>query len=283
MIPGLRRAAERAARLLSRDSAGDDEARKRVDHMREICSDVTHFLAPSQTVRDRFVAFGIPEDRIAVSPYGVDPAPFSAPARKPERPLRVGFLGSLMISKGPDVLLKAVHQLPPGSVAVEIFGGFAPYHGDDSYQRTLEPLLRHPDVTRRGPIPHEQCRKHWRPSTFWLCRPSGRRPAPLSSRRRSWPEPVIASRIGGFLELVDHGRNGFLFEPRNVNELRSLLQQLLDDPATLERQRQDRFAVRTLADDVQSIRRVTRSTWRHARRPVGTNTGQRRIVWPRSS
>nr|MCU0717466.1 glycosyltransferase family 4 protein [Pirellula sp.] len=31
--------------------------------------------------------------------------------------------------------------------------------------------------------------------------------------------PVIASRLGTMIELVDNGRNGFLFEPGNANEL----------------------------------------------------------------
>jgi GT2 family glycosyltransferase/glycosyltransferase involved in cell wall biosynthesis len=255
--PGLRRAAERAGRLLASDSAGDAEARKRVAHMRTICADVTQFFAPSRTVRDRFVVFGINPDKIVVSPYGVDAAPFQSVSREPRRPLRVGYLGSLMISKGPDVLLRAIARLPQGSAAVDVFGGFAPYHGDDSYRRTLEPLLRHPDVSAHGALPHEQVPRALA-SLDVLVVPS------------IWPEtssfvikeaqlagvPVIASRIGGFVELIEHGRNGLMFEPGNVQELQSLLQQLLDDPETLLRLRRSPNEVRRLADDVRATREV---------------------------
>jgi L-malate glycosyltransferase len=41
---------------------------------------------------------------------------------------------------------------------------------------------------------------------------------------------VVASRVGGIPELVDHGRTGFLFQSGNVTELSSLLRQLMEDP-----------------------------------------------------
>lgn len=39
--------------------------------------------------------------------------------------------------------------------------------------------------------------------------------------------PVIASRLGTMIELVDNGRNGFLFEPGNANELADAMQSFL--------------------------------------------------------
>ncbi|MFB2623803.1 glycosyltransferase family 4 protein [Methanothermobacter sp. KEPCO 2] len=45
--------------------------------------------------------------------------------------------------------------------------------------------------------------------------------------------PVIASRIGGIPELVNDGYNGFLFESGNIDELRSIIKEILDDPSIL--------------------------------------------------
>jgi mannosyltransferase len=42
---------------------------------------------------------------------------------------------------------------------------------------------------------------------------------------------VIASKLQHVPELIDHGRTGFLFEPRDVAGLRALLKELLFDPA----------------------------------------------------
>ncbi len=47
--------------------------------------------------------------------------------------------------------------------------------------------------------------------------------------------PVIASDIGGFPELIENGYNGFLFEAGNVDELKKLLENLIDNPKELKR------------------------------------------------
>jgi len=46
--------------------------------------------------------------------------------------------------------------------------------------------------------------------------------------------PVIASNIGGFPELVENGYNGFLFEPGNTEELKKLLDKLIENPDYLK-------------------------------------------------
>lgn len=43
--------------------------------------------------------------------------------------------------------------------------------------------------------------------------------------------PVVASRFGGADELVDHGENGFIVDPRDVRTLAETLRRLLRDPA----------------------------------------------------
>ena len=42
--------------------------------------------------------------------------------------------------------------------------------------------------------------------------------------------PVVAPRAGGPIDLVDHGRNGFLFEADNESELRAFVEALAIDP-----------------------------------------------------
>ena len=127
--------------------------------MREVCDQITHFIAPSRCMRDRFVAFGVSPDRITVADYGFEHEAFSRRRVRLQadgaRALRLGFLGSLMVSKAPHVLLEAVSTLPRGSVSVDLYGAHTAYHGDDSYRRRLEPLLDQPGVRMHGPIAHD--------------------------------------------------------------------------------------------------------------------------------
>jgi len=43
-------------------------------------------------------------------------------------------------------------------------------------------------------------------------------------------KPIIGSNIGGVPELTEHNKNGFLFEPGNVEELTNAIKTLYDDP-----------------------------------------------------
>src|SRR5205807_5874912 len=122
-------------------------AEQRTSHMKDVCAGITHFIAPCRYMRDRFVAFGIPRERVTVADYGFDHAPFQSLKRTPvEGPLRVGFLGSLMISKAPHLLLEAIRKLRAGSISVTLYGAHTAYHGDDSYRDRLTPLLAQPHV-----------------------------------------------------------------------------------------------------------------------------------------
>src|SRR5262249_52664680 len=66
----------RGAALVSTSRSIGEQERKRVEHMRDVCTHVTQFIAPSRAMRDRFVAFGVPPDRIVVKPYGFDRSAF---------------------------------------------------------------------------------------------------------------------------------------------------------------------------------------------------------------
>ena len=115
----LRRIATSVASA-SMGNESEVETRERLSHMRRVCDAVTLFLAPSRNMRDRFIRFGIEESRIVLSPYGsITPGsrlhrrarPVHRCAGQATRGLfLIGFLGSLMISKAPHVLLEAVRR-----------------------------------------------------------------------------------------------------------------------------------------------------------------------------
>lgn len=46
---------------------------------------------------------------------------------------------------------------------------------------------------------------------------------------------VVGSNVGGIRELITHDKDGFLFKAGDVNELSSLLVELIDDKKALSR------------------------------------------------
>ena len=251
----VRQAAGHFASLTANAAERDRHARDRLEHMRQVCDDVTHFIAPSQTVRDRFVQFGVAPDRITVSRNGIGPVSCPSAARANAPHLRLGFLGSLMVSKGPHVLLEAAARLPQGRVTVDLFGGHSAYHGDDSYRGQIEPMLARDGVRAHGVIRRDGVAAALS-SIDVLVVPS------------IWPEtsslviqeafaaglPVIASRIGALSEIVEDGRSGLLFRAGDAHDLARTLERILLEPGLLDTLRRGLPAVRSIDEDAREAR-----------------------------
>jgi GT2 family glycosyltransferase/glycosyltransferase involved in cell wall biosynthesis len=251
------RLAQRVAPLASDPRIADDQARRRLEHMRDVCADITHFVAPSRCMADRFVRFGVKPERITVAPYGFDRAPFGGIVRTASDRLRLGFLGSVMASKAPHILLEAVGRLPRGSASVDLFGGYLAYHGDDGYRERIDRLAVQSGARVHGAIPHDRVAQALA-SIDVLVVPS------------IWPEnsplviaeafmagvPVVASRIGGIPEIVADGRNGLLFRPGDAADLARALDRLRREPGLLDRLREGAATtrVRSIDDDVEQTR-----------------------------
>jgi len=262
----LRRAALEITGLVACEGAAVDRERRRTAHMRAVCNEITHFIAPSRYLRDRFVAFGVAPGRITVADYGFDrklfeiARPFRGRAGRLQGTLRLGFLGSLMVSKGAHVLLEAIGKLPPGSVSLDLFGALTSYHGDDGYRGRLQPLLNQPNVHAHGPIAHDAV-------------PAALAAVDVLVVPSIWPEnsplviheaflagvPVVASRIGGIPELVKDGKNGLLFNPGDVDDLSTVLKDVLGEPTLLDRLRAEIPEVRSIQADVGMARELYRA------------------------
>ncbi len=230
----VRALAARAPKHRGQTADATDEQLHRMDHVLDMASKVDLFLAPSKTLCQRFVDFGIAPDRIQYMEQGIDLRSFDDLVSTPSERLRIGFLGSLMVSKAPHLLLEAFAALPEGAASLELLGTHAAYHGDDSYRRSLEPRLEASKASFRGPLPHDEI-----PSALasldvvvvpsvWL------ENAPFVIREAfAAGVPVVASDIGGMAELVEHEVNGLLFHTGDASDLARALQRLLDKPDLL--------------------------------------------------
>jgi GT2 family glycosyltransferase/glycosyltransferase involved in cell wall biosynthesis len=254
---GLRQLAVGTAQLgHERDQSALAMAR-RVRHMRRVCGLVTIFFAPTRTIRDRFVAFGIDPDRILQQEQGIEQQRFRGIARSIGDRLRIGFLGSLMVSKAPHVLLEAFATLTPGAASVHLFGAHAAYHGDDSYQRQLAPLLARPGVHYAGPIAPADvpralaCLDVLVVPSVWI------ENAPFVIREAfAAGVPVIASDLGGMAEMVTHEVNGLRFSPGSAADLARALSRLVSEPGLLAQLREGIPPVKTIEEDAAWTRAV---------------------------
>jgi len=208
---------------------------KRYHLFREACLVAHQVLAPSQFVKDVFVSNGYPAGIIEVLPLGMAAPPAaSSPVCTSDRPITVGFIGSILPLKGVDVLLRAFRRVRSDWLRLRLYG-----RADvvPAYARTLRRLAWGDRRIRwMGPFPPE-AKDDIYADVDWVVVPSVvhetfslvAREALLRGR------PVIASRVGALPEVVQDSINGFLVSPGDVDALEAVLARVAGGarPATL--------------------------------------------------
>jgi len=229
-------------------------SKARADHMRAVLGAVDLLLAPSATLREQYVRFGVAPERLELCDQGIETGRIIRARSDRGGPLRVIFAGSLILSKAPHLLLDAIEQLPPGAVVVDFLGSVAPYHGDRRYAAALHHRLGHPAIRRSGPIAHERVPAALADADVLVVPSTWIENAPFIIREAfASGLPVIASRLGGMAEMVRDGRDGLLFETGNASSLAAALQRLIDEPSLLGRLRGGIRPVFTIDEDAARL------------------------------
>jgi GT2 family glycosyltransferase/glycosyltransferase involved in cell wall biosynthesis len=200
---------------------------------------VDRHLAVSNRVRELFVANGHDERRVEVlqqQPETVDwiwrrVGSQREPAGPLDRPLRIGFIGSLYPHKGLHVLVEALQALEPGEAEAHLFGG-----GSDGYIDGLRGLDAKGLVTFHGSYETGEL-PQLLASVDLVCVPSVWEDcAPLVvAEALAARAPVVAGRIGGIPDFVRDGVDGLLVEPKSAAALAAAFRRFVDEPELLGR------------------------------------------------
>jgi glycosyltransferase involved in cell wall biosynthesis len=194
-------------------------------------------LTPSQFHREAYVRYGVDADRIRVVPCGLPPMPVGQAAPH-SGGLRIGFLGTLIPSKGAHVLLEAYRLLGRPEVALDVWGHWVPYHGDTGYLDRLKTTAASMPGTVQFPgrYGQEDVARILAgldvlvvPSLWWESFSLVVREGFLAG------VPVVASGHGAMAEAIEHGVSGLLFRPGDAADLAAQLRRLLDEPGLRER------------------------------------------------
>jgi GT2 family glycosyltransferase/glycosyltransferase involved in cell wall biosynthesis len=244
-----RRLIARASHAAAPAEASGETAR-RLEEAGAVWDAATMLLAPSRTLFERFAACGAPVSKMRRQEQGIDLHPYRGIARAPSDRLRIGFLGSLMVSKAPHLLLEAAAGLPAGRIALSIAGELSAYHGDEGYASRLRPLLERPGVRWVGRLAHESTAAFLASIDALVVPSVWIENSPFVIREaRAAGAVVVASNLGGMAEAVSDGRDGLLFDPDSSADLRRVLERLLDEPGLVQHLRQGAAPVRSIEED----------------------------------
>lgn len=209
-------------------------------HALEILNAADALVVPSARAIPPFAALGVAAERFEVVENAVDTGALgrlAPPAGRAGAPLRVGYLGTLIPSKGLHVAVEALDLLPRNSALLQIWGNTVPYHGDRSYLMRVFSGLR-PDAAVSYHGPYSQARL---PSilagldvvvvpALWA------EAFGLTAREAlAAARPVVVSRIGGLQDAVENGVEGFCVPPGDPAALAEALGRLATDRDLLAR------------------------------------------------
>lgn len=183
-----------------------------------------------------------PASRTRVVYGGADPVRFSPDADALRR--GVLFVGRLTPHKGVDRLIEALDE--DAELRVVGSGGHDLNPPERDYPKLLRRLAARRRVEFLGVVHDADLAALYRgaqvlalPSVHVTC--YGRKIAVsellglAAIEAMASGTPVVASRLGGLPEVVEHGVTGFLVEPGNTAELRERLAQVLGDRRLAER------------------------------------------------
>jgi glycosyltransferase involved in cell wall biosynthesis len=143
--------------------------------------------------------------------------------------IRLLYVGNLTYYKGVQVLLTAFKQCKNSNIALDVVGV-----GEES---TRLKSLANADsrITFHGRASHELLEELYIKANFLVFPSLWYEVLPVVIQESlSYGTPVIASSIGGSLDLVINGYNGYLFEPGDVSALIKIFTQLANDTDILK-------------------------------------------------
>ncbi|GJM22359.1 MAG: glycosyl transferase family 1 [Planctomycetota bacterium] len=224
--------------------------------IQRMLSEVSALVTPSAFMARMYEAYGVARGRIRVLPNGLPTARFAGmgPRSSHEGPLRVGFLGSVLPSKGVHLLIDAWRRLgDPLGIALHIWGEALPFHNDRSYGERLEAMCAGDASAVQL---HGRYENHQVPALLAeldvLVVPSIWYEAFALTIREAFLAgvPVIAANHGAMAEAVQHGVTGLLFEAGDSASLAACLRQLVDDAEL--RRRLSEAARLTVRDEAET-------------------------------
>ncbi len=195
---------------------------------REECAMADHIVVNSPWAHEGLVAAGIDAAKLAVVPLAYDAANGVAPRQYPAqfddaRPLRVLFLGSLVIRKGIAELLDAAALLAAAPVEFHLVGGAGIVFPPE--------VLANPKIVRHGAVSRGAAAAHYAAADLFIL-PSlsdgfGLTQIEASSHRL----PVIASRHCG--DVVRDGIDGLLLAEVTGTAIAEAIGRYIESPGML--------------------------------------------------
>lgn len=217
------------------------------------CALADHIAVNSQWSKQALQKAGVSADKIDIVPLAYSPPPVAIDFQRSypdqfshERPLRVLFLGQVLLRKGIAALLEAAMQLENAPVEFWIVG---PIHIDHSQ-------FMRPNIRWLGTVPRSEVAKYYQQSDVFLFPTFSDGFGLTQLEAQSWQLPIISSEFCG--GVVTHDVNGLILKEISCQSIKNALQSSLQNPSKLLRFSQSSylksdFSLSTLSHALKSV------------------------------
>jgi glycosyltransferase involved in cell wall biosynthesis len=225
---GMSRVARAALEAAPPSESMKDEVRTRNEAGRAVLAGAQRVLSPSSVLARRFESLGL-VDRVHVQDLPLV-GPVDCRERQPG-PTRFLFVGSLLPTKAPMLLLRAFSQLPSGTL--DIWGPKVPYFGSSEYAEGVARVAqRTPRARYRGVFKRQHRSQVYGDADVLVVPSTWPENSPLVVREAlAAGLRVVATKHGGVGEIDPEAR---LVAPGDVDALARALEAELVDPRRRE-------------------------------------------------
>lgn len=213
-------------------------------------------LSPSRFVQQMVAQAGL-SDRVAYLPHGHELSWLQAyKGKTASTALRFGFMGQVQHQKGVHILVDAYCEADLGDRArLDIWGDL---EQSPAYVRQVRRLSSGNDSVRlRGRFPRADIAQVLADIDVMVVPSVWYENAPLVIHEAfATHTPVIATNLGGMAELVQHERNGLLFELNDSADLARQLRRMVDEPALHHKLGEGAPTVKTTDEEVDELEAI---------------------------
>jgi glycosyltransferase involved in cell wall biosynthesis len=243
----------------SRQTGKIEQLRERLKFLVETLNKVDLIICPSKFLRSVYIQSGVDPEKLFFLRQGVNLSEVKI-AEKTARPgtIRIGYLGQIAPHKGVHLIPEAIRKLPDLDLEVKIYGDIKhfPRYGADLVKMADQDRRIRIMGTYRGSKELNGVMAELDimvvPSIWYENSPN----AILESF--AYRTPVIVSDYGGMSELIQHRKNGLLFNTGDSDDLAEQIKSLFIDPELLLHLRKGIEPVKDLTTEMAELIEIYR-------------------------
>jgi len=253
--PGLSYISELFIETIIRIVNSPNDFEKRNKYLLSLLLKVDKLITPSKFLKEVFVEYGVPENKIVHSENGYNLDVFRGFEKKKKDTEKIifGFTGSIIPIKGVHILIDAFLNVPEDQAELRIYGTYNP---ESSYVRKLFLKIQgKSNISFFGryndpKVPFSEIDVLIFPSISYENCPL------VLAEARATKTPVIASNLGAIPEFVEDGKNGLLFDPNNPKDLYEKMIQIIQNPELLEKFKSNITSPRSIEEQAKEIENI---------------------------